>query len=66
VRVVARFAPADRLLVSGWLLGTDRLAGKAALVEVVKGKGRVVLFGFRPQYRGQSLATLPFLLNALR
>jgi hypothetical protein len=66
VRVVARFAPIDRLLVSGWLLGGDRLAGKAALVEVSRGRGRVVLFAFRPQYRGQSLATLPFLFNAIQ
>jgi hypothetical protein len=66
VRVVARFAPEDRLLQSGWLLGGSRIAGRPAIVEVGRGKGRVVLFAFRPQYRGQSWATLPFLLNALR
>jgi len=64
-RVVARFADSKDLLLSGWLLGGDRLANKAAIVDVKRGKGRVVMFAFRPQYRGQSLATLPFLLNAM-
>ncbi len=64
-RIVARFAPASEILLSGWLLGGDRIAGKGAIVESKRGKGRVILFAFRPQYRGQSVATLPFLVNAI-
>jgi hypothetical protein len=66
VRVIARY-PSDpkQILLSGWALGAEKIAGKAALVEVTMGKGKIILFGFRPQYRGQSLATFPLFFNAI-
>ena len=64
VRVAARYAERD-VLRSGWLLGEKYLAGKIALAEVPLGRGRVVLFGFRPQHRGQTWGTFPFIWNAL-
>ena len=64
VRVIARYAK-ENVLLSGWLLGEDKLRGQIALAEVGLGKGRIVLFGFRPQHRGQSWATLPLIWNAL-
>lgn len=64
VTVVARY-PERNILMSGYSQGEERIAGKAALVEAQVGRGRVVLFGFRPQYRGQTHETFKPLFNAL-
>ncbi|HEX5835923.1 MAG TPA: hypothetical protein VFY34_18810, partial [Pyrinomonadaceae bacterium] len=64
VRVIARYAK-ENVLLSGWLLGEDKLRGHIALAEVPLGKGRVVLFAFRPQHRGQAWVTLPLIWNVL-
>ncbi|MEW6128137.1 MAG: M14 family metallopeptidase [Acidobacteriota bacterium] len=64
VRVVARYVDGNPLR-SGWLLGPQYIAGKNALVDVSLGKGRVVLFGFRPQHRGQTWGTFKLIFNSI-
>ena len=66
VVTLARYAAAERLLMSGWLLGADRLGGRQAVLDASLGRGHVILFGFRPHFRGQSHATFKLLFNALR
>ena len=64
VEVWATYAKGNPL-ESGWLLGPEKVQGKAALIEVSHGTGRVVLFGFPPQHRGQPHGTFRLLFNAL-
>jgi hypothetical protein len=61
---VAFFAT-DKPLLSGWILGGQFLKGTSVIAEEPVGKGRIILFGFRPQYRAQSEVTYKFLFNAL-
>lgn len=64
VKTIAKYSDKDTLL-SGWLLGEKYLNGKTALAEASYGKGKIILFAFRPQHRGQSWGTFPFIFNAL-
>lgn len=63
-RSVVRYAAAD-LLASGWVSGEKAVLGKSILVDARHGRGRVVLFGFRPQFRGQPFGTFKLVLNAI-
>jgi hypothetical protein len=65
VRVAARYGSGDPLL-SGWVLGGDYIQGEPAILEADIGEGSVVLFGFQPNYRAQTVATWPLLFNAIR
>lgn len=56
--------PSD-VLLSGWISGEERLTRKAAAVAMTYGKGRIVLFGFKPQNRGQTHATFPMVFDAI-
>jgi hypothetical protein len=62
--VVARYADRE-LLQSGWLLGEENLARRAAVVTAKMGKGKVVLIGFPAQHRAQMHGTYKLLFNAL-
>jgi hypothetical protein len=64
-RVLASYPKNQNPLMSGYLLHPDKIQGKAAALEVQFGDGRVYLFGFRPQWRGQSHGTYKFIFDAL-
>ncbi len=57
--------PERDLLQSGWLIGEQFLAKKAAMVSAQMGSGRVVLIGHRTQHRDQTAGTFKLLFNAL-
>jgi hypothetical protein len=52
-------------LLSGWMQGGNFLKGTSVIAQQNVGKGHLILFGFRPQYRAISEVTYKFLFNAL-
>jgi hypothetical protein len=58
----------ENVLQSGWLIGENLIKGKAAMVSVNVGSngGQVVVFGFRPTYRGWTEGTYKLLFDCLR
>jgi len=63
--VLASYPAEGSPLRSGYLLGEKYLQGKAAAVDVKHGDGRVILIGFRPQWRGQPFGSFRVLFNAM-
>ena len=64
VKRIVTFIDRD-ILQSGWLIGEDVIAEKAAMVSVQHGLGQVVLIGFRVQHRAQTHGTFKLFFNAL-
>jgi len=64
LKVVAHY-PDDNPFMSGRLIGDRFFHNKPALVEVDYGKGKVIMFGFRPQNRAQPHGTFMLFFNSL-
>ena len=64
VQRVLTYASRD-ILQSGWLLGEEAIADKAAMVSVKHGEGTIVMIGFRAQHRAQTHGTFKLFFNAL-
>ena len=63
--VLAKYAKEADPLESGLILHPELLKDKAAALELSYGKGRIFLYGFKPQHRGQAHGTYRYLFNAL-
>jgi hypothetical protein len=64
-RVLASYAKTGNPLRSGVLLHPEAIQGKAAAMEVPYGKGKIYLYGFKPQWRAQSHGTYKLMFNVL-
>ncbi len=62
--VIAKYS--DKvLLLSGWIIGEEKIKGQPAIVETEFGEGKIILFGFRVQNRGQPHGTFRLLFNSI-
>jgi len=55
----------EALVVSGGVKGADEIEGKAAILDIPTGRGRVVAFDFDPIHRYQTLASFRLVWNAI-
>jgi hypothetical protein len=57
--------PEENMMQSGWLIGEEYLARKAAVIEAKRKAGKVIMYGFAPQNRALTDATFKLFFNAL-
>ncbi len=62
---VVAWYPSEDLLLSGWIQGEEYLVNQAAMLEIPRGRGRMVMAGFYPEYRAQAHLTLKMMFNAI-
>jgi hypothetical protein len=63
--VLARYPKQQDPLESGLILHSELLHDKIAALQVSYGRGRILLYGFKPQHRGQAHGTYRYLFNEL-
>ena len=63
--VLAKYSRQEDPLESGMILHSELLHDKIAALQLSYGRGRILLFGFKPQHRGQAHGTYRYFFNAL-
>jgi Zinc carboxypeptidase len=63
--VLAKYSKQTNALESGMILHPEVLEDKDAALELAYGQGHILLYGFKPQQRGQAHGTYRYLFNAL-
>jgi hypothetical protein len=63
--VVMRYAKEGDLCLSGIVQSQDEIKGRAAIVDVPLGKGRIVMFTFNPLWREMSHGSYMLVFNTL-
>ncbi len=63
-RVIARF-PGKDILLSGYAENIEKAGDRPAMIWVKKGEGRIVLFGFNPQFRASTNGCYKLLFNSI-
>jgi hypothetical protein len=63
--VLAKYAKETDPLESGMVIHSEVLHDKISALQLSYGRGRILLYGFKPQQRGQAHGTYRYLFNAL-
>ena len=51
--------------MSGWIYGDKVIRQKAAILDILYRKGKIILLGFPVQFRAQAYGTFKLLFNSI-